>query len=265
MNVALLLFCMGLELLLLNLVLWLSTKIFKIPTSFKTSFKIVFLFIVGGIGLAVVLAKLGALFGVSEKLTLLTLVNMILSFFVFNFLMQHYYQTSIGKNVGVYAVYIVFGVLVTILMLIPIISLRQFVVEPFVVSGNAMKPNFENGDYILLKKWNHKYERGDVIVMKYPNNPQQIFLKRIVGLPNETVTFQNGKVNINGMPLDESKYLSVDMQDKTVGKTEPVFLPANHYFVLGDNRTASSDSRVWGSVSANFIIGKYLTTLTKNK
>lgn len=149
-----------------------------------------------------------------------------------------------------------------IIALIIIIPFRMFVAEPFVVSGSSMIPNFHNGDYLVVDRLSYHFsppKRGDVVVLKFPKDTSQFFIKRIIGLPGEEVAFNEGHVIIynkehpEGMALDES-YLP--NQNETLGKSEPVDLGDNEYFVLGDNRTASSDSRVWGILPANDIVGK---------
>jgi signal peptidase I len=252
----------GLGFLLQTFILWLSTKIFKVTTTFKTSLKVLALFILGGILLGVILTLLGSLLALPLKPIILPLINTILSFFVFHFLMKRFYLTQVGKNLGVYVTYLALSLVASLVILVPIISLRLFVVEPFSVAGHAMDPNFTNGQYILLEKWDKNFQRDDVIVLQYPKDPTQFFIKRIVGLPGETVSLQNGRVYINDQPLDETAYLPVAMQNQTFGSPTPVTLQPGQYFVLGDNRTASSDSRIWGVLPANLILGKYWLTVS---
>ena len=143
-----------------------------------------------------------------------------------------------------------------------IIPFRLLVAEPFVVSGSSMVPNFHNSDYLIVDRVSYRRQepkRGDVIVMKYPKDTTEYFIKRIVGLPGETVMLQNGKVVIvnkdhpQGMVIDEP-YLPTSTP--TLGRPGPYTLGSGEYFVLGDNRTASSDSRVWGILPENDIVGR---------
>jgi signal peptidase I len=138
--------------------------------------------------------------------------------------------------------------------------IRQFLVQPFIVSGDSMIPNFQNGNYLLVDELTYRFfppQRGDVIVFHYPNDPSLYFIKRIIGLPGETVKISNGKVIIinkthpDGFVLDES-YLPAGLP--TDGNETNVLGP-NQYFVLGDNRTYSFDSRSWGDLSRNYIVG----------
>lgn len=144
---------------------------------------------------------------------------------------------------------------IVIISLAIIIPIRYFLIQPFFVKGASMEPNFLDGDYLIIDEISYRFEapqRGEVIIFRYPLEPSQFFIKRIIGLPNENVKVQDGKIFINGNELNESKYL----QDvETVGNVE-VKLSDNEYFVLGDNRNASSDSRKWGEVDKKLIIGR---------
>ena len=139
---------------------------------------------------------------------------------------------------------------------------RLFVAEPFVVSGSSMTPNFHDKDYLIVDRISFRSslpQRGDVVVFKYPKDPSEYFIKRIIGLPGEEVKLQQGHVAIfnrehpEGFRLAEP-YLPAQVQ--TLGRSEPVSLGDEQYFVLGDNRTASSDSRVWGILPQSDIVGK---------
>jgi len=123
-----------------------------------------------------------------------------------------------------------------------------------------MEPNFENGDYLIIDEISYRFkapERGEVIVFKYPKNPSQRYIKRIIGLPGETVEIKGGSVLIyknNGAEtLDETNYLS--KSSDTSGNIK-VTLNNGQYFVLGDNRPFSSDSRYWGTLPEENIIGR---------
>ncbi len=151
---------------------------------------------------------------------------------------------------------------IVIFALAIIVPFRMFVAEPFVVSGSSMVPNFHNRDYLIVDRLTyHRSEpkRGDVVVLKFPKDTSQFFIKRIVGLPGETVRLEQGHVlvynaeNPQGFRLREDYLPS---QGITLGRPEAVTLGSEEYFVLGDNRTASSDSRVWGILPKNDIIGK---------
>ncbi len=151
---------------------------------------------------------------------------------------------------------------ILLISLVIIIPFRLLVAEPFVVSGSSMVPNYHNRDYLIIDRISYKRsepKRGDVIVIKFPKDTRQFFIKRIIGLPGESVELKSGKVfifnkeNPQGMELKEP-YLTDSIL--TLGKSRTVKLGSGEYYVLGDNRTASSDSRVWGILPEDDIIGR---------
>lgn len=146
--------------------------------------------------------------------------------------------------------------------LVIIIPFRIFVAEPFVVSGSSMVPNFHNRDYLIVDRLSyrsHAPQRGDVVVLKYPKDTSQYFIKRIIGLPGETVQFEGGHVVIINSSHPQGWILNepyLQSQVETIGRRDPLTLREGEYYVLGDNRTASSDSRVWGVLPADDIVGR---------
>jgi len=136
-----------------------------------------------------------------------------------------------------------------------------FLFQPHQVKGESMYPNFHDRDYLLTNKLTYRFKephRGDVIVFKAPQNRNYDYIKRIVGLPGETVKVANGKVYINNLPLNEANYLNKDLETLaglflTEGKSYTI--PENEYLVMGDNRGHSSDSKDWGTVPKENIIG----------
>jgi len=144
-------------------------------------------------------------------------------------------------------------VIVALLIVVPI---RYFLFQPFIVKGQSMEPNFENGDYLIIDEISFRFgepQRGEVIVFRYPYNPSQRYIKRIIGLPGELIEIKDGKILINNQVLDETEYLSAGLS--TPGNSR-LLLAENEYFVLGDNRTSSSDSRQWGPLKRTNIIGR---------
>lgn len=154
---------------------------------------------------------------------------------------------------------------IALIALVIVLPIRYFLFQPFVVKGESMSPNFEEGDYLIVDEISYRFsnpERGDVIVFKYPKDTSQRFIKRLIGLPGETVVIKNGEVSVTSpvgqnVILDEN-YLPENL--KTYGDTNTT-LGANEYFVMGDNRTYSYDSRSWGVVKNSYIIGKALLRL----
>lgn len=143
-----------------------------------------------------------------------------------------------------------------------VIPIRYYLIQPFFVSGSSMVPQFHNGEYLIIDEFSYRNnapQRGDVVVFHYPKDKSQFYIKRIIGLPGETVQIKNEQVIIYnennpwGLILDEAGYLNKG--EVTKGSID-LLLEANQYFVLGDNRQASSDSRYWGAVDKKFIVGK---------
>lgn len=152
---------------------------------------------------------------------------------------------------------------IVIIALVIVIPIRYFIFQPFYVKGDSMEPNFSNGDYLIIDEITYRFkapQRGEVIVFRHTNGPSQRYIKRIIGLPGETIEVKQGKVmlyNNEGkeVVLEESTYLPADIF--TAGDVRMV-LNKNEYFVLGDNRAASADSRRWGPLPRQNIIGRAL-------
>ena len=149
---------------------------------------------------------------------------------------------------------------VVAIALVIVLPIRYFVFQPFIVNGESMEPNFHNGDYLLIDELSYRFNdpsRGDVIVFKYPTDPSQRFIKRIVGMPLETVELIGSSINItnkfgNTTVLSEKNYLSTNALFSGI----KVVLGEGEYFVMGDNRTHSFDSRKWGALAREYIIGQ---------
>jgi signal peptidase I len=121
------------------------------------------------------------------------------------------------------------------------------------VDGDSMVPTLISGEYVVVNRLSYRLgspQRGDIIVFHFPRNPQEEYIKRIIGLPGDVIEVMNGAVNINGQPLDEN-YLNVETN--YTGRWE---VPADQFFVLGDNRNNSSDSHDWGMVPMDYVVGK---------
>ncbi len=132
----------------------------------------------------------------------------------------------------------------------------KFLAQPFLVQGASMEPNFDDGDFLLVDEISYRFkepERGDVIVFHAPTEEKQYYIKRVIGLPGETIVVENGEVFVNGVELKE-EYLSQGMATRTIQQNE-FTLGANQFFVLGDNRIMSFDSRNWGPLEREKIVG----------
>jgi len=183
-------------------------------------------------------------------------------------------QKNTSQEVGGFVVEIVKVFALAVIIILPI---RVFLFQPFFVQGASMEPNFHDGEYLLINEWGYKHtnigfpadpimsvrpfrslDRSDVVVFRYPKNPSVFYVKRVIALPGETVVIEDGGVRIkyndgSSHLLDESLYLPEDIRTKG---GQMVTLSEDEYFVMGDNREHSNDSRSWGPVSKEFIIGK---------
>jgi signal peptidase I len=147
-----------------------------------------------------------------------------------------------------------------VIALVLVIPIRMFVAQPFIVSGESMVPNFHNGEYLIVDELSYLLKgpsRLDVVIFKYPKDRTRFFIKRIIGMPNERIVIKDSKITIyneknpTGFTLEENYLKEAEFysdEEYTTGKDE--------YFVLGDNRNQSSDSRVWGKLDRKLMIGR---------
>jgi signal peptidase I len=149
-----------------------------------------------------------------------------------------------------------------ILALVIVLPIRIFLFQPFIVKGQSMEPAFENGDYLIVDELTYRFknpQRGEIIVFKLPQG--QRLIKRIIGLPGETVEIKEGQIKIINSKgeflLDEKKYLQ---QEGSFGDLR-ISLNEDEYFVLGDNRAHSLDSRIFGPIKKEQIIGRVIIRL----
>lgn len=155
---------------------------------------------------------------------------------------------------------------VIVIALIISIPIRVFIAEPFIVDGASMDPSFATGQFLIVDRLTYRFEnpkRGDVIVFRYPNNPSTYYIKRIIGLPEEIVNINGGVISIskqtkNGI-LASSTITIKEPYIKDSHRSYEDFnavLKPDEYFVMGDNRSESSDSRIWGPLEKKLIIGR---------
>lgn len=149
---------------------------------------------------------------------------------------------------------------VIVIALVAVFLIRNFLVQPFLVSGSSMEPNFASGDYLLIDEASYYFrepKRGEVIVFHYPKDESVYYIKRVIGLPGETVVVSNGGITIKnkeypeGLVLEEGYLQGIQ---ETTGEKQTT-LNEGEFFVLGDNRPYSFDSRSWGSVNEKEIVG----------
>lgn len=148
----------------------------------------------------------------------------------------------------------------SVIALLIVVPIRMFIAQPFIVSGASMADTFHTGEYLIVDQvsyYFHNPRRGDVIIFRYPKDPSKYFIKRVVGLPGDTIIIENAQVTIKneanpeGFILDEPYIRSM----RPAGRMEET-LGLREYFVMGDNRDESSDSRMWGVLQEDRIIGR---------
>tara|TARA_B100001093_G_C26732549_1_gene972909 strand:- start:212 stop:961 length:750 start_codon:yes stop_codon:yes gene_type:complete len=222
--------------------------------------------------------------------TLILVVIVLLTGVVYGFDIVYFSSRRDGRKPGVIVDYSrsFFPVLSLVLVL------RSFLFEPFQIPSGSMLPTLKIGDFILVNKFDYglrlpvlgntvvelgQPKRGDVMVFKYPDNNRINFIKRVIGVPGDTIAYRDKVVYVNGnaqtlttLPIDESVVMPPLTEEATekLGKREhriwrrqtqgrdfgPIVIPDRQYFVMGDNRDNSNDSRVWGFVDDSLIVGR---------
>jgi len=166
------------------------------------------------------------------------------------------------KNFFIFIFEVIKVVIISLAIIIPV---RYFLIQPFYVKGASMEPSFYDHEYLVIDEVSYRFrqpERGEIIVFKYPNDPSQYFIKRVIGLPGEKVEIKDGGVYVYSkdtnrrVKLDES-YLESDTETLS-SETGIIDLGDDEYYVLGDNRNYSKDSRSFGPVKKSFIIGRVM-------
>lgn len=167
---------------------------------------------------------------------------------------------SFGKQALIFSWELFKVVLISLVIIIPV---RYFLIKPFYVKGASMEPNFYDKEYLIIDELSYRLgepQRGDSVVFKYPLDPRQFFIKRIIGMPGERVLITDGIVKIYNQDNPEGRVLYepyIAPGTKTLQDTD-IELQNDEYFLLGDNRTASLDSRAFGPVKRKFIVGRTL-------
>jgi signal peptidase I len=144
---------------------------------------------------------------------------------------------------------------IIIVALVLAIAVRAFVVQPFLVSGDSMAPYYAPGDYLIIDRLSYRFEkpeRGDVVVFQYPLDPSLYLIKRIEAVPGESVRELTGEI------VASSTAAAQNTEASSTASSRILTLASDEYFVLGDNSTASSDSRAWGPLQKKFIVGRIL-------
>jgi signal peptidase I len=152
-----------------------------------------------------------------------------------------------------------------LIALVIVVPIRMFVAQPFVVSGESMVPTFHDGEYLIVDELSYiigNPHRGEVIIFRYPGDPKRFFIKRIIGMPNEEISVKNGVVTIINSENPNGFSLTEPYINENFNTTDSFKTGADEFFVMGDNRNRSSDSRTWGTLPSKLIIGRaYLRLL----
>jgi signal peptidase I len=146
-----------------------------------------------------------------------------------------------------------------LLALLVVVPFRIFIAQPYIVNGASMNPTFKGGEYLIVDQVSYRLgepERGSVLIFRYPKDPSWYFIKRVIGLPGETVEIRNGDVWIKNDTSPEGFALREEYVEFEKKENVSVTLSAEEYFVLGDNRLGSADSRLWGPVPRDNIVGR---------
>lgn len=148
---------------------------------------------------------------------------------------------------------------VAIISLAIILPVRYFLIQPFYVKGASMEPNFYDHEYLVIDEISYRFnnpQRGDIVVFKYPKDTKQYFIKRVIGLPGEKIKIQDNSVYINGTKLNESYLPPTTETVLPLRGYSDIELASDEYFLLGDNRGQSLDSRIFGPVKRNLVVGR---------
>jgi len=150
---------------------------------------------------------------------------------------------------------------ILIIAFLIVVPIRAFLFQPFLVRGASMEPTFSSGAYLIINEISYRFytpERGDIVVFRFPQDPSQRFIKRVIGLPGESIEIGDGKVVVYSQGSDHQDAFVLTepyLAGSTPGNSK-IELDAEEYYVMGDNRSFSSDSRSWGPVPKDKIIGK---------
>ena len=151
---------------------------------------------------------------------------------------------------------------VVVVALAIVLPIRFFVFQPFIVKGASMEPSFHGGDYLIIDEISYRFtapKRGEVLVFKYPLDKSQRFIKRIIGLPGEKVDIEGGRVTITkpngGKEILAESYITTPFSELIL-ENNSLTLGQGEYYVMGDNRTHSFDSRNWGVLKEEDIVGR---------
>lgn len=242
----LVIFLVILMIIIESIVLLLVFKIFKInKANFIDSLKI-------SVVLSIIAIPLAYLQNEFDIL-LISILNLMLTLVIFRLLCKKYFQINVFRSMLIYTVFVIIFLIIGLILSF---SLSNYIYQPFIVSGSAMEPTISDQKYLLINKIDKNYKRGDIIVFVAPDNENANYIKRIIALPNEKIEIKNNQVLVNGSIVEESYILGKTLVDSSESAVYSETLGENQYFVMGDNRENSLDSRMFGLLDKEKIIGK---------
>ena len=227
-----------------------ATRIVKVKV--LTSWQAVKIILFSGILGFILNAIISSLDG---NTTLAYLIDIVLIFAVFHWLLNKYTKVSFGKSIVVYFCYVI-PLVITTLFLAAI--MRVYLFQPFIADGQSMEPTYKNNDYLVTDKIAYRFHvpaRGDIVIMHPQDNPDVNYIKRVIGVPGDTIIIANGDVKVNGQNMAEP-YTNGKRTLTVSGSELKVTLKNNEFFVLGDDREHSRDSRELGPVPIRNIVSR---------
>lgn len=237
------------------------TRLFKIKnTNFWKSLKVILLFSLAQIFIFLIITGIYIPFNLTKEDVFSSLIFILLSYFAFYFLIKKYYEKTWLKSIGIFVLLLIMTAIINFTL---VYCIRSYIVSPFQMYGPGMCDTlgFINGqcqhgygEYLFVNKISYRFQepsRGDIIIFHPPQNTSEFFIKRVIGLPGETIELKNGDVYIKNKEHPQGEKLEEPYLNSTnKGNTRPYRLdntifevPSGSYFVMGDNRVASSDSR----------------------
>jgi signal peptidase I len=169
------------------------------------------------------------------------------------------FEKALGPTLGAIATFGVEIVQIAVLALVIIVITRHFLILPFIVKGASMEPNFHDNEYLIVDEMTYRFrepERGEIVVFHPPGNEGQYYIKRVIGLPGEKVEVRNGTVTIYNGEYPNGTVLNETYLTETTTGSDLVTLGENEYYLMGDNRDASLDSRMFGYVPKDNLVGR---------
>ncbi len=212
-------------------VLHFVTKLFKLDqVKFKKAVLVTGLLWISTLAIGLLISSI---FYLVEIESFRDVLIILFGFIAFHFILQKYYKSQLGKNIAMYLLLFITSIIISIGLILPV---RQFIVQPFYMSGNSMEPMAMDGEYMLFTMYNKTYAKNDIVILHSPIN-QSLLIRKISGLPGETIQLTDGQ--------------TVELGD-------------DEYFVISENKNIESlDSYVFGAIKSSSIIGKYWFTPMK--